>query len=293
MYYKLNHNLYFKLNHNFSTLKCFILSLIFQRSLQVQAADSERFLRSTELPCWTFYSTSCVLSMQCPGTPFRNTVQLGTECILVCLACCKLHKCLREENQTAAAVAVVSVAVMVLTRLLERQGQRMLKREETMTKTVVKEEEEKMEDEEEEEEKMEDEEEEEEEKMEDDDEEEKMEEEEEEEEKMEEEEEEEIQKSSSFCALVIHLLEKKRPASSRDGLNENPLGAVVARQHMSSSIEDENFCISLKTNRSLFCPDQTSSWIWDPLLCWPRRTRRSEGCLDVLLLFRSFEALHE
>lgn len=211
--------------------------------------------------------------MQCPGTLFHSTVQLGTECILVCLACCKLHKCLRVENQEAAAVAVVSVAVMVLTRLLERQGQRKLKREETMTKTVVTEEEEKMEDEEEEE---------------------KMEEEkEEEEEKMEEEEEEEIQKSSLFCALVIHLLEKKRPASSRDGSNENPLGAVVASQHMSSSIEDENFCISLKTNRSLFCPDQTSSWIWDPLLCWLRRTRRSEGCLDVLLLFRFFEALHE
>ena len=68
MYYKLKNGGY--LNHYFSTLKCFILSLIFQRSLWLQAADSERFLRSLELPCWPFYNTSCVLSMQCPGTPY-------------------------------------------------------------------------------------------------------------------------------------------------------------------------------------------------------------------------------
>ncbi len=104
---------------------------------------------------------------------------------------------------------------------------------EKMTKTVVKEkEEEEVKMEEEEEVKME------------------------EEEEVKMEEEEEIQKSSSFCALVIHLLEKKRPASTRDGSNEYPMGAVVGRQHMSSSIEDEKLCISPKTNRCFFYADQ-------------------------------------
>ena len=166
--------------------------------------------------------------MQCPGTPYRNKVQLGTECTVVFLAFCKLHKCLKEKNLKAAAVVVdVVMVVMVLTRLLDRQGPRKLKREEEMKKTVVKEKMTKTvvkEKEEEEEVKM--------------------------------EEEEEIQKSSSFCALVIHLLEKKRPASTRDGSNEYPMGAVVGRQHMSSSIEDEKLCISPKTNRCFFYADQ-------------------------------------
>ena len=190
--------------------------------------------------------------MQCLGTPYRNKVQLGTECTVVFLAFCKLHKCLKEKNLKAAAVVVVVVVVvMVLTRLLDRQGPRKLKREEEMKKTVVKEKMTKtvVKEKEEEEVKME------------------------EEEEVKMEEEEEIQKSSSFCALVIHLLEKKRPASTRDGSNEYPMGAVVGRQHMSSSIEDEKLCISPKTNRCFFYADQWSSWIWDSMLCWPLRKK--------------------
>ena len=66
--------------------------------------------------------------MQCPGTPYRNKVQLGTECTVVFLAFYKLHKCLKEKNLKAAAVVVVVVVVvvMVLTRLLDRQGPRKL-----------------------------------------------------------------------------------------------------------------------------------------------------------------------